>query len=186
MQRLPRNAVESAYRYVAISEPIMGNPEVTEHCRRKAIHLPAYLPYSTRDIRRSFCFARQCRRTKMQRGCMKRNSRKRIPDIWQFRWSEISPDGKRLHRKRIVGTVEQCPPENAARRVVDGLGSEINTGARPMNSGAMTVAQLGDQFAQRELANAAQSRVVFRREACGGVRVHQRIRIVLISRQQIK
>ena len=28
----------------------VGKPEVTEHCLRKAIHLPAFLPYSTRDI----------------------------------------------------------------------------------------------------------------------------------------
>jgi integrase len=83
---------------------------------------------------------------------MKRNSRKRGPDVWQFRWSEISLDGKRLHQKRIVGTVEQYPDENAARRAVAGLVSEINTDAQHMNSGAMTVAQLCDHFAQRELA----------------------------------
>jgi hypothetical protein len=39
---------------------------------------------------------------------MKRNSRKRGPDVWQFRWSEIGPDGQRFHRKKIVGTVGQC------------------------------------------------------------------------------
>ncbi len=42
--------------------------------------------------------------------------------------------------------------ENAARRAVVGLVSEINTGARSTDSGAMTVAQLCDHFAQRELA----------------------------------
>jgi integrase len=88
----------------------------------------------------------------MQRGCLKQQTRKRGPDVWQFRWSEISFDGKRLHHKKIVGTVEQYPDENDARRAVVGLVSEINTGTRPMNSGAMTVAQLRDHFAQRELA----------------------------------
>jgi integrase len=88
----------------------------------------------------------------MKRGSMKRNSRKRGPDVWQFRCSEISPGGKRLHHKKIVGTVEQYPDENAARRAVVALVSEINTGTRPMNSGALTVAQLCDHFAQRELA----------------------------------
>jgi integrase len=43
----------------------------------------------------------------MQRGCMQRNSRKRGPDVWQFRWSETGHDGKRLHHKKIVGSVEQ-------------------------------------------------------------------------------
>src|SRR3984893_15093386 len=63
-----------------------------------------------------------------------------------------SPDGKRLYYKKIVGTVEQSPDENAARRTVLGLVSEINTDAQPMNSGTMTVAQLCDHFEQRELA----------------------------------
>jgi integrase len=88
----------------------------------------------------------------MQHGCIERLNRKRGPQVWQFRWSEISVDGKRLHHKKVVGTVEQYPDENAARRAVGGLVSEINTGARPMNSDALTVAQLCDHFAQRELA----------------------------------
>ena len=65
----------------------------------------------------------------MQRGCMQRNSRKEGPDVWQFRWSETGSDGKRLYRKKFVGTVEQYPDQNAARRAVVGLISEINTGA---------------------------------------------------------
>jgi hypothetical protein len=44
----------------------------------------------------------------MQRGCMKRNSRKDGPDVWQFRWSETRLDGKRFYHKKIVGTVEQA------------------------------------------------------------------------------
>src|ERR1700728_3482487 len=88
----------------------------------------------------------------MQRGCMQRNSRKEGPDVWQFRWSETSLDGKRLYHKKIVGTVEQYPDEDAARRTVVGLVSEIKTDARPMNCGAITVAQLCDHFVQRELS----------------------------------
>jgi integrase len=66
----------------------------------------------------------------------------------------ISLDGKRLHHKKIVGIVERYRVENAARRAVVGPVSETNTGAWTMNSGAMTVAQLCDHFAQRELAKA--------------------------------
>ncbi len=88
----------------------------------------------------------------MQRGCMKRRSRKGGPDVWQFRWSETTSDGKRLYRKKIVGTVEQYPDEEAVRRSVVGLVSELNTDGRPANSGTMTVAQLCDHFEQRELA----------------------------------
>ncbi len=88
----------------------------------------------------------------MQHGCMQINSRKRGPDVWQFRWSETGHDGMRLHHKKVVGTVEQCPDENAARRSVVGLVSELNTEGRPTNSGVLTVAQLCDHFEQRELA----------------------------------
>jgi integrase len=88
----------------------------------------------------------------MQRGCMQRNSRKEGVDVWQFRWSETSLDGKRLYHKKIVGTVEQYPDENAARRAVVGLVSEINDDVQSMNSGTMTIAQLCDHFEQHELA----------------------------------
>ncbi|MGB8988304.1 MAG: site-specific integrase, partial [Candidatus Sulfotelmatobacter sp.] len=83
---------------------------------------------------------------------MQRNSRKQGPDVWQFRWSETSPDGKRLYHKKIVGTVEQYPDENAARRTVSGLVSEINTDGSSTNPCVMTVAQLCDHFEQRELS----------------------------------
>ena len=88
----------------------------------------------------------------MQHGCMERLKRKRGPEVWQFRWSVSSPDGKRLYHKKIVGTVERYPDENAARRSVVGLVLEINTDGRATDSGPMTVAQLCDHFEQRELA----------------------------------
>lgn len=87
----------------------------------------------------------------MQRGCLKRNSRKRGSDVWQFRWSENSPDGKRVYHKKIIGTVDQYPDESAARTAVVGLVSEINAEPRRTNSSTMTVAELCDHFEQREL-----------------------------------
>jgi hypothetical protein len=71
---------------------------------------------------------------------MERNSRKHGPDVWQFRWSETSPDGQRLYRKKIIGTVGEYPDEDAARRAVVALVSQINTDSRPMKPGAMTAA----------------------------------------------
>jgi hypothetical protein len=32
---------------------------------------------------------------------MERLNRKRGPEVWQFRWSEIDPEGKRLYHKKI-------------------------------------------------------------------------------------
>jgi hypothetical protein len=42
-------------------------------------------------------------------GAMERPNRKRGTEVWQFRWSEIDPGGKRPHHKKIVGTVEHYP-----------------------------------------------------------------------------
>jgi hypothetical protein len=41
----------------------------------------------------------------MQHGCMQRISCKRGLDVWQFRWPETTHDGRRLHRKKVVGSV---------------------------------------------------------------------------------
>jgi hypothetical protein len=67
----------------------------------------------------------------MQRGCMQRNTRKEGSDVWQFRWSETRLDGKRLYHKKIVGTVEQYPDEDAARRSVLGLVTVCENKSRP-------------------------------------------------------
>src|SRR5260370_10216608 len=88
----------------------------------------------------------------MRHGCMERLNRKRGPEVWQFRWSEINPSGKRLYHKKIVGTVEQYSDETAVRRAVVGLLSEINTDVLPTNPRAITIAQLCDYFEQRELS----------------------------------
>ena len=67
-------------------------------------------------------------------------------------FAETRLDGTRLYHKKIIGTVEQYPEEDAARRSVVGLVSELNTDGRPTNSSTMTVAQLCDHSEQRELA----------------------------------
>ena len=87
----------------------------------------------------------------MQRGCLERINHKRGPDVWQFRWSETS-SGTRLYRKKVIGTVEQYADEDAARRTVVGLISEINSRGGSEHERRMTVAQLCDHFEQRELA----------------------------------
>ena len=45
----------------------------------------------------------------MQRGSLALVSRKEGPAVWQFRWSEKDLNGARVHRKRVIGTVERYP-----------------------------------------------------------------------------
>jgi len=88
----------------------------------------------------------------MQQGSLTTKHRIEGPDVWQFRWSEKGPHGKRVYRKRVIGTLKEYPDAEAARHVVAGLISEVNWTNLQASSIAMTVAQLCSHFEQRELA----------------------------------
>jgi integrase len=57
----------------------------------------------------------------MQHGSLTAKSRLEGPDVWQFRWSEKGPNGKRIYRKRVIGTIEEYSNEDAARSAVASL-----------------------------------------------------------------
>lgn len=88
----------------------------------------------------------------MQHGSLETKSRFERPDVWQFRWSENDPNGRRIYRKKVIGTVEEYPEAESARNAVSGLISEVNWTNRHSNSIAMTISQLCSHFEQRELA----------------------------------
>jgi integrase len=88
----------------------------------------------------------------MQHGSLAMVSRKEGPTVWQFRWSEKDLHGARVQRKRVIGSVERYPNEAAARYAVTVLLAEINSEKSRIRIPSITVAQLCDHFAQRELA----------------------------------
>ncbi len=88
----------------------------------------------------------------MQQGSIIRSERKHGPDVWQFRWSEIGPQGKRVYRKRVVGTVDDYPNSEAVRESVQGLVTKPFVAGLLMKPRAMTVGELCRHFEQRELA----------------------------------
>jgi len=51
----------------------------------------------------------------MQQGSLIRSGRKRGPDVWQFRWADKGAHGKRVYRKRVIGTVCQYPDTDSAQ-----------------------------------------------------------------------
>jgi len=87
----------------------------------------------------------------MQQGSLIRSNRKRGPDVWQFRWSERGPQGRRIYRKRVIGTVCQYSDADSARKAVTGFLAEINSDDLPQGPLPMTVAEVCDHFDQREL-----------------------------------
>jgi hypothetical protein len=59
--------------------------------------------------------------------------------------------GKRIYRKRVIGTVCQYSDADSARKAVTGLLAEINSNDLPRGPLPMTVAEVCDHFDQREL-----------------------------------
>jgi integrase len=88
----------------------------------------------------------------MQQGSLIRSGRKRGPDVWQFRWSDRGPFGKRIYRRRVIGTAFQYPDADSARNAVTGLLRELNANALQRCHLPMTIAEVCDHFIQRELA----------------------------------
>jgi integrase len=87
----------------------------------------------------------------MQNGSLSREQRKRNSDVWCYRWWESGPTGRRIHRRIILGTVEQLPDKRAANQATVGLRREINSHDIRTKTTLMTVAELADHFRQREL-----------------------------------
>jgi integrase len=87
----------------------------------------------------------------MQHGSLSRDQRKRSSDVWCYRWWESGPTGRRIHRRIILGTVEQLHDKRAANQATVGLRREINSHDIRTKTTLMTVAELADHFRQREL-----------------------------------
>jgi integrase len=88
----------------------------------------------------------------MQQGSLIRSGRKRGPDVWQFRWADRGPYGKRIYRKRVIGTVCQYPDVDSARKSVTALLREVNTHPLLQCVVPITVEEVCDHFVQRELS----------------------------------
>ena len=85
----------------------------------------------------------------MQQGSLIRRHRKRGPDVWQFRWADRGPFGKRIYRRRVIGTVCQYPDADSARKSVAGLLTEINTNGVKRSALPMTIAEVCGIAAER-------------------------------------
>ena len=87
----------------------------------------------------------------MQNGSVVRRTRKMHSDIWQFRWREKTADGKKIYRRRQIGTVDQIRDLETARKAARLLVPDLNVGATKSKSVSITIAQLCSHFEQCEL-----------------------------------
>jgi integrase len=87
----------------------------------------------------------------MQNGSITRSKRLKGPDVWEFRWRESGPDGKRKQRRMVIGSICQFADESAALRTITALRRDINLGSARLGAKPITVSELVDHYRQREL-----------------------------------
>jgi len=87
----------------------------------------------------------------MQNGSVIRAERQRGPDVWEFRWREPGADGKRGHRRIVLGSVDQLADEAAARQTIAALRIEFNRGGAWLKARSGTVFDLVSHYREREL-----------------------------------
>jgi hypothetical protein len=87
----------------------------------------------------------------MQNGSVIRAERQRGPDVWEFRWREPGADGKRRHRRMVLGSVEQLGDEAAARQAIARLKLEFNRGGAWLKMRSASVSDLVSHYREREL-----------------------------------
>ena len=89
----------------------------------------------------------------MQDGSVTVERRKRGPAVWCFRWREAGPDGRRIHRRIVLGTADELRSIASARKMVVGLRHEINVNDIRVRRESITIADLSGHYRQRELAD---------------------------------
>lgn len=89
----------------------------------------------------------------MQDGSLTVERRKRGPDVWTFRWREAGPDGRRVHRRIVLGSAEDLKNLGSARKLVVGLKREINVNDVRIRKESITIVDLSRHYQQRELVD---------------------------------
>src|SRR2546423_2837386 len=87
----------------------------------------------------------------MQNGSMIRAERRRGPDVWEFRWREPGGDGKRKHRRIVIGSIRDLVDEATARTAIAALHLDMNPRDRTVKTRPLTISELTDHYRQREL-----------------------------------
>lgn len=87
----------------------------------------------------------------MQNGSVIRAERRRGPDVWEFRWREPGADGKRKHRRIVLGSIEQLGDEVAARQAISALKLEFNRGGPWLKTRSASISDLVSHYRERKL-----------------------------------
>ena len=88
----------------------------------------------------------------MQKGSLIRSSRRKGPDVWEYRWRESCSGRGRKHRRIVIGTLDTLKDESAALKSIAALRRDININDRRMRTKPLRFAELVEHYRQKELA----------------------------------
>jgi integrase len=97
------------------------------------------------------------RKARKQNGCLYLDVNGSKVPVWRFSWWHVLPDGKRVRRRRQVGTLDQYKTEAAAERAVRSWRLAINSNQVHAFSG-ITVKDVIEHFRLKELAGKGENR----------------------------
>ena len=97
------------------------------------------------------------RKARKQNGSLYMDVNGSKTPVWMFSWQHVLPTGRRVRRKRQVGTLDQYKTEAAAERAVRGWRLAINSNQAHAFSG-ITMKDLIEHFRLKELAGKGEDR----------------------------
>jgi integrase len=77
----------------------------------------------------------------MQKGSLIRSSRRRGPDVWEYRWRESCSGQRKKHRRLVIGTLDTLRDESAALKSIAALQRDININDRRSRTKPLGVAE---------------------------------------------
>lgn len=93
------------------------------------------------------------KRARYQNGCVMMSANGSGERVWLFRWYETQADGKRIRRKKVLGTLDQFKNKSAAEKAASPFRLAVNSGQRNQLSNTVTMSQLIVHFRERELVD---------------------------------
>jgi hypothetical protein len=93
------------------------------------------------------------KRSRYQQGSLTIEKRKNGPNVYVYRWREKSPTGS-VKRKQVLGNVKDLTKTQAQRKA-DGYRKAADDPAPKIESMSLTVAELVEHYAERELCEAS-------------------------------
>ncbi len=105
------------------------------------------------------------KRTSFQAGSLRKEKRRRGPDVWVYRWREVGSDGVVRKPKAVVGTVDKLPTKSLAKRAVEALGLGVN---KARETEEKTVEQVLLHYAAKELSSERVSKTPYTCEVYAG------------------